>query len=75
VDERGQEAGYAADAAGPWRLVIITESGLLRPQEVPALCGDAGKLRAATGWTPSVSTLDDLIARIVEEKTEGIGLA
>jgi GDP-4-dehydro-6-deoxy-D-mannose reductase len=40
------------------------DPGLARPSEIPYLVGDAGKLRAATGWTPAVpleQTLRDLV--------------
>jgi GDP-4-dehydro-6-deoxy-D-mannose reductase len=36
------------------------DPALVRPAEVPALVGDARKLRVATGWAPRL-TLDDLL--------------
>jgi len=36
----------------------------MRPADIPALVGDAGKLRAATGWAPAIAldqTLRDLV--------------
>ena len=36
----------------------------MRPADIPALVGDAGKLRAATGWAPAIpleQTLQDLV--------------
>ena len=34
---------------------IQEDSARLRPSDIPVLVGDASKLRAATGWVPSVS--------------------
>lgn len=49
---------------------LVTDPTLLRPVDVPLLVGDAGRLRAATGWTPDIALqqtlaelLDDLRAR------------
>jgi GDP-D-mannose dehydratase len=36
----------------------------VRATDVPALVGDAAKLRAATGWAPR-RTLDDLIDDLI----------
>ncbi len=36
----------------------------MRPADIPTLVGDAGKLRAATGWAPAIAleqTLQDLV--------------
>jgi GDP-4-dehydro-6-deoxy-D-mannose reductase len=44
---------------------VESDPALVRPADVPALVGDAGKLRAATGWAPRHSfddLLDDLLA-------------
>ena len=35
-------------------VTVKREEGRLRPAEVPALAGDASKLRAATGWAPEI---------------------
>lgn len=43
---------------------IETDPALLRPSDTPVLLGDAGRLRAATGWEPLIPferTLDDLL--------------
>ena len=39
---------------------VESDPALVRPADVPALVGDATKLRAATGWTPRHS-LDDIL--------------
>ncbi len=43
---------------------LVTDPSLLRPVDLPVLRGDASKLRAATGWEPSIAieqTLTDLL--------------
>ena len=50
-------------AARPMRLV--SDPSLQRPVDIPVLCGDAAKLRSATGWAPEIpiaTTLADLMA-------------
>jgi GDPmannose 4,6-dehydratase len=58
-----------------WRRHVETDPRLLRRASVP-LRGDSTKLRAATGWSPSVSFVE-LVARLVHEAetTAQIGLA
>jgi GDP-4-dehydro-6-deoxy-D-mannose reductase len=46
-------------------LELVTDPDLVRPVDVPVLRGDAGLLRAATGWFPSIplaTTLADVLA-------------
>jgi GDP-4-dehydro-6-deoxy-D-mannose reductase len=46
-------------------LELVTDPSLVRPVDVPVLQGDAGLLRAATGWVPSIplaTTLADVLA-------------
>jgi GDP-4-dehydro-6-deoxy-D-mannose reductase len=52
-------------------LSLVTDRALVRPIDLPVLRGDAGKLRAATGWEPQIpieqtlsDLLDDLRARV-----------
>ncbi len=50
-------------STSPMRLV--TDPALLRPVDIPVLCGDNTRLREATGWSPKFSigdTLSDLLA-------------
>jgi GDP-4-dehydro-6-deoxy-D-mannose reductase len=63
-----------AQARRPMRVEL--DPSRLRPVELPALRGDPGKLRAATGWTPEIPlerTLSDLLGwwrrRVAEEAT------
>jgi GDPmannose 4,6-dehydratase len=48
-----------------WRQHVKTDARLLQKTSHP-LCGDSGKLRAATGWSPSV-TFEEMVVRLVEE--------
>lgn len=43
---------------------LQSDPSLVRPVDVPALVGDAGKLRAATGWAPR-HTLDTIIDDLI----------
>lgn len=46
-------------------LDLVTDPELVRPVDVPVLRGDAGLLRAATGWSPTIplaTTLADVLA-------------
>lgn len=46
-------------------IELTPDPSLLRPVDLPVLRGDAGKLRARTGWSPSLTvdqTLADLLA-------------
>jgi GDP-4-dehydro-6-deoxy-D-mannose reductase len=43
---------------------LTPDPALQRPVDVPALVGDASKLRSATGWTPEHS-LDSLIDELI----------
>ncbi len=46
-------------------LELVTDPELVRPVDVPVLRGDAGRLHAATGWTPTIplaTTLADVLA-------------
>jgi GDPmannose 4,6-dehydratase len=48
-----------------WREYVSVDPQINRPAEVPALCGNAAKVRAELGWQPT-TTLEDLIAVMVE---------
>lgn len=48
-----------------WRQHVETDARLLNKTSHP-LCGDFGKLRAATGWSPGV-TFGEMVIRLVEE--------
>ncbi|EHH68897.1 GDP-mannose 4,6-dehydratase [Gluconobacter morbifer] len=44
---------------------VVTNPAFLRPAEVEVLLGDAGKAKAALGWTPEI-TLEEMVAEMVE---------
>lgn len=53
-------------------IELVADPALLRPVDLPVLRGDASKLRAATGWEPSIpiehtvaDLLDDMRQRIL----------
>lgn len=48
----------------PWRDVVVETGGILR-RGTQALCGDASRLRAATGWAPSID-FDEMVRRLVD---------
>ena len=52
-------------ARRPMRLT--PDPDLQRPVETPVLCGDASKLRAATGWEPRID-LDQTLGDILDER-------
>ncbi len=39
---------------------LVTDPGLLRPVDVPVLVGNAARLRACTGWAPTIELADTL---------------
>ena len=46
---------------------LVADPQLMRPVDVPVLCGSFAKLRGATGWTPSIdldASLRDVIANV-----------
>jgi GDP-4-dehydro-6-deoxy-D-mannose reductase len=52
-------------ATRPMRLE--PDPALLRPVEVPVLRGDATKLRAATGWAPSIP-IEQTVADLLDDQ-------
>jgi GDP-4-dehydro-6-deoxy-D-mannose reductase len=57
---------------------VRRDPGRLRPADIPRLVGDAGKLRAATGWTPRIAletSLTDTLDfwRATLNRVDGIG--
>lgn len=51
---------------------VETDATLLRPAEVPALHGDASKIKAALGWQPEV-TFQEMIWEMVAAAAQRIG--
>jgi GDPmannose 4,6-dehydratase len=48
-----------------WADCVKSDPNLVRPAEVPALCGDATKARTQLDWQPTVN-LEGLVAMMVE---------
>lgn len=56
----------AAECIGiDWRDVVDFDPRLLRPTEVPELCGDSWPIRSLLGWSPQYS-FHDLVAEMCE---------
>lgn len=55
-----------------WRKHVTQDADLMRPAEVPVLCGDATRVQADLGWEATVS-LEALIATMVEADLERVG--
>ena len=47
-------------------LELVPDPALVRPVDVPVVCGDPGKLRAATGWAPELD-LDRTLRDVLDE--------
>lgn len=59
------EVADALLALADAELELVTDPELVRPVDVPVLRGDAGLLRDATGWSPTIplaTTLADVLA-------------
>jgi GDP-4-dehydro-6-deoxy-D-mannose reductase len=55
---------HALIARARVKVEVETDPALLRPQDTPALVGDATRLRRETGWAPQIAfetMLDDLL--------------
>jgi GDPmannose 4,6-dehydratase len=61
-----------ARAGLDWRDHVMTDERYMRPTEVDALCGDAGKARRVLGWEPRV-TFDELVNEMVDAEMEKLG--
>jgi GDPmannose 4,6-dehydratase len=55
-----------------WRDHVRADPSLMRPAEVPYLCGDATRAKIELGWEPTV-TLEDLTAMMVAADLKRIG--
>ena len=57
-------SGTGTDVATLATRVLAADPALQRPVDVPALVGCTDRLRAATGWSPTVS-LDTLLDELL----------
>lgn len=55
-----------------WEDHVAHDPGLLRPAEIPDLCGDARRAREALGWRPTVD-FDALVERMVRADLDRLG--
>jgi GDPmannose 4,6-dehydratase len=63
VREFVHAAFAAADVDDPERYIVIDEK-LLRPNDAPALRGDARHLRTELGWRPT-TTFEEVVGAMV----------
>ncbi|MDQ6711082.1 MAG: GDP-mannose 4,6-dehydratase [Candidatus Dormibacteraeota bacterium] len=56
-----------------WRKYVEVDPAYLRPAEVPDLCGDPSKARAALGWAPKTS-FEDMIRAMLEHDLTTAGV-
>ena len=47
-------------------LELVTDPALVRPVDVPVVCGDPTKLHSVTGWSPAID-LDQTLRDVLEE--------
>jgi GDPmannose 4,6-dehydratase len=52
-----------------WRRVVVEESGVLK-RGAQGLCGDASRLRSATGWAPSIA-FSEMVELLVDAACSG----
>lgn len=52
-----------------WRRIVVEKGGVLQ-RGAQGLCGDASRLRSATGWTPSI-TFSAMVASLVDAACSG----
>ena len=64
IGQRVRDLAAKTLAAVGTDATVEVDPALVRKVEVPWLVGDAGKLRAATGWSPTL-TCDDIIADLI----------
>lgn len=74
----GRAVAIAALAETMVRLAVrpvelVTDPALLRPVDVPLLVGDAGRLRAATGWAPEIPLEQTLCDLLEDYRRRGAG--
>jgi GDPmannose 4,6-dehydratase len=56
-----------------WRKYVEVDQAYLRPAEVPDLCGDSSKARAALGWSPKTG-FEDMIREMLEHDIAAAGV-
>lgn len=61
----GELAARLLDLAGAG-LELVTDPELVRPVDVPVVCGDPSRVNRATGWSPCIE-LDRTLADVLEQ--------
>ena len=64
IGQRVRDLAVRVLAAAGADAEVVIDPALVRKVEVPWLVGDSTKLRAATGWTPTL-TCDDIISDLI----------
>jgi GDP-4-dehydro-6-deoxy-D-mannose reductase len=64
-----QELFFKLAALVGVRVIPEADPDLMRAGDIPHLVGDAGKLRAATGWAPRCS-LDDILRDVLDAQAD-----
>ncbi|MCB9742527.1 MAG: GDP-mannose 4,6-dehydratase [Alphaproteobacteria bacterium] len=70
VQDFAERAFLALDL--DWRQFVVHDPALLRPAEIPGLCGDASAAREALGWAPTLD-FDGLVERMVRAEVDRLG--
>lgn len=55
-----------------WKPYVQQDPQFMRPADVPYLCGDATKLRKATGWEPKTD-IRTMVTKMIEADIEALG--
>jgi GDPmannose 4,6-dehydratase len=55
-----------------WKDYVTVDPQFVRPADVPALCGNAERVKAELGWEPSTS-LDELVTMMIEADLKRVG--
>lgn len=60
------ESALTRIGIGDWQDRVLTDEGLLRPDDPPSLIGDASKARSVLGWQPTV-LFESLVALMLDD--------
>jgi GDPmannose 4,6-dehydratase len=53
-----------------WHEFVVQDPTMMRPADVPYVCGDSSKLREVTGWVPE-TPFSEMIMRMIQADLEG----
>tara|TARA_R110000751_G_scaffold6038_10_gene26443 strand:- start:2821 stop:3810 length:990 start_codon:yes stop_codon:yes gene_type:complete len=60
---------FAVIGISNWKKYVAHDSDLVRPQDTPALCGNASKAKRVLGWVPTTS-FQEMVHRMVTNDIE-----